>query len=226
MEQTATLTESTPISNGHTEKATGHADEVRILTIDEYREAAQCLALAFAKDEVARYFVDTKDMAGYPEKQKWDLHVEILEYLVAAHCYIRMPPGKDVGDWLTTLRSGIWRLHYKLSLEGRKRFFTEFLPLLHDTKQDILGERDSDSYYLVYLGSLPSAKGKGYAKKLVQHMTKQADAENRPMYLESSAGANVGYYQKLGFELKRKIYLSRGEKPVAMDVMVREPFYR
>jgi hypothetical protein len=43
------------------------------------------------------------------------------------------------------------------------------------------------------------------------------------MYLESSAGDNVVYYQKLGFELKRKIYLSRGEKPVAMDIMVREP---
>ena len=43
------------------------------------------------------------------------------------------------------------------------------------------------------------------------------------MYLESSAGDNVEYYQRLGFELKRKIYLSRGEKPVALDIMIREP---
>jgi GNAT superfamily N-acetyltransferase len=84
-----------------------------------------------------------------------------------------MPPGKDMDNWLTILRSGLWRLYYKLSVEGRKRFFSEFMPLLHDTKHDILGERDDHSYYLVYLGSRPSSRGKGYAKKLVQHMTKQ-----------------------------------------------------
>jgi ribosomal protein S18 acetylase RimI-like enzyme len=76
-------------------------------------------------------------------------------------------------DWWTILRSGMWRLYYKLSSEGRKRFYKEFLPLLHHTKEDILGARDSDSYYLVYLGSKPSARGKGYAKKLVEHMTAQ-----------------------------------------------------
>ncbi|KAI9859519.1 MAG: hypothetical protein M1813_006661 [Trichoglossum hirsutum] len=234
----ATVIEPMQNLNGHAEKAIDNPDEVHILTINEYREAAQCLALAFAEDEVARYFIDTKDMVDYSEEEKWNLHVDILEYLVAAHCYsglattigpnydavaLWMPPGKDMDNWLTILRSGLWRLYYKLSVEGRKRFFSEFMPLLHDTKHDILGERDDHSYYLVYLGSRPSSRGKGYAKKLVQHMTKQADAENRPTYLESSAGANVKYYQKLGFELKRKIYLSRGEKPVGMDIMVREP---
>lgn len=65
----------------------------------------------------------------------------------------------------------MWRLYYQLSAEGRHRFFTEFMPLLHDTKTDIMGSRDDDSYYLVYLGSKPSARGKGYARKLIEHMT-------------------------------------------------------
>ncbi|KAI9770526.1 MAG: hypothetical protein M1840_003116 [Geoglossum simile] len=235
---TSTVVESTPITNGHTGAVVGTADKARILTAKEYREASQCLALAFAEDEVSRYFIDTKDMAKCSEGEKWSLHVDILEYIVAAHCYgglvttigpnydavaLWMPPGKKMENWLTTLRSGIWRLYYKLSAEGRKRFFSEFIPLLHDTKLDVLGDRDANSYYLVYLGTRPESRRRGYAKKLVEHMARRADTEGLPMYLESSAGDNVIYYQRLGFELKRKIYLSRGEKPVAMDIMVREP---
>jgi hypothetical protein len=89
MEQktTTTVVESMPVMNGHVGKVAGNADKVRILTMNEYREAGQCLALAFAQDEVARYFIDTKDMVNCSEEEKWNLHVDILEYLVAAHCY-------------------------------------------------------------------------------------------------------------------------------------------
>ena len=48
-------------------------------------------------------------------------------------------------DYLTIFRSGMWRLNYQLSWEGQKRFFSEFLPLLHDTKAQVLGERDNNS---------------------------------------------------------------------------------
>jgi ribosomal protein S18 acetylase RimI-like enzyme len=87
-----------------------------------------------------------------------------------------MPPGKEMENWLTILRSGIWRLYYKLSAEGRKRFFSEFMPLLHDTKQDVLGDRDANSYYLVYLGTRPQSRRRGYAKKLVEHMARRVRA--------------------------------------------------
>jgi GNAT superfamily N-acetyltransferase len=181
-------------------------EEVRVLGIAEYEQAAQCLAEAFAVDEVARYFIDTDDMASYSEEYKWKMHCDILRYVTAAHCYkgivttigpnydavalwyvtpptqlldrqqdvykiCRMPPGKNMDDLWTILRSGMWRLWYKLSSEGKTRFYNEFLPLLHHTKHDVMGSRDDDSYYLVYIGSKPSARGKGYAKKLIEHMT-------------------------------------------------------
>jgi hypothetical protein len=60
---------------------------IRTITISEYKEAAQCLAEAFAVDEVARYFIDTEDMSTYSEEYKWKLHVDILQYATAAHCY-------------------------------------------------------------------------------------------------------------------------------------------
>ena len=83
-----------------------------------------------------------------------------------------MPPGANMDDWRTQLRSGMWRLHYKLSTEGKTRFFNEFLPLLHDTKLETLGLRDNDSWYLVYIGTKTGSRGKGYARKLIDHVTK------------------------------------------------------
>lgn len=126
-------------------------------------------------------------------------------------------------DLLTIFRSGLWRLNYQLSGEGKKRFFGEFFPLLHDTKAQVMRERDEDSYYLVYIGTRPSGRGKGYARKVVEYVTKTADAEGRASYLESSNPINRQIYGKLGFELKKNIYLQRADEQVELDIMVREP---
>ena len=37
----------------------------------------------------------------------------------------------------------------------------------------VLAEREAQSWYLVYLGTRPEARGKGYARKLVEHITTQ-----------------------------------------------------
>ena len=62
------------------------SDQVRVVSIDEYKEAALCLAEAFESDHCARYFIDTPDRAHWTQKQKWDLHLSIMEYAVYAHC--------------------------------------------------------------------------------------------------------------------------------------------
>ena len=85
----------------------------------------------------------------------------------------RMPPNKNMDDFCTMLWSGMFGLHWKLSKEGKKRFFDEFLPLLHDTKHHILSKDDDNSWYLVYIGTKPGSRGKGYAKSLIEYTTKQ-----------------------------------------------------
>ena len=58
-----------------------------------------------------------------------------------------------------------------MSAEGRRRYWEELMPLLHDVKRDVLGpRRDRDSYYLVYLGTKPSGRGRGYARLLIEQM--------------------------------------------------------
>lgn len=135
----------------------------------------------------------------------------------------RMPPGENMDDYLTVFRSGLWRLNYRLSAEGKRRFFNEFFPLLHDTMHSTLGERELETWYLVYLGTRPSKQGKGHARKLVEHVTKLADHEGRACYLESSNASNPAIYRKFGFEERRTIHLQRADKNISLDIMVREP---
>ncbi|KAK5660297.1 hypothetical protein OQA88_12837 [Cercophora sp. LCS_1] len=216
-------------------------ESVRNVSINECREAAMSLAHAFAADDYAKYLVDPGDAAdgvAMSPEGKWKLHVDLMTYSVASHCLSAMattigpdydsvalwiPPGMSLDGWWTLLRSGMWRLYFTLSAEGRKRLFEEIIPLLHDTKASVLGDRDADAWYLVYLGTKPNSQGRGYAKRLLEDTIQKADAENRPMYLESSSPANNVYYAKFGFEVKREISLKRGDNPVRLSVMVREP---
>jgi len=212
---------------------------VRTVAPHEYKQAAACLAEAFRLDNIVRYAVDTPDRMHLSEDERFEMHKAAMEYVTYAHCLqglvltvgdnfdcvaLWLPPGKNIDDWLTVLRSGMWRLSWKLSREGKVRFFDEFLPLLHHTKQEILGERDNKSWYLNYIGTKPAARGQGYARKLIEYVTKMADAEVLPCYLESSHDINIIIYGKLGFELRKHIYLQRAAgKELRMDVMVREP---
>ncbi len=85
-----------------------------------------------------------------------------------------MPPGQTMDDWLTGFRSGMWRLEYGrgFSPEGHTRYFREFQPLLHQTKHDVLGNVEDEAWYLVYIGTKPEARGKGYARALIESVTK------------------------------------------------------
>ena len=162
--------------------------EVRIVEPHEYKDAAACLASAFREDKVVRYAIDTPDRAHLTEDERFQMHTQSMEYVTYAHCLnglvltigedydcvaLWLPPGKNIDDWWTILRSGMWRLNWSLSQEGKERFFKEFLPLLGKSKAEVLGDRDQDSWYLNYIGTKATARGKGYAKKLVQYVTKQ-----------------------------------------------------
>lgn len=58
-------------------------DSVRVVGLPEHRDAALTLAHAFAADDYARYLVDPGLSAV---EDKWKLHVDIMDYAVAAHC--------------------------------------------------------------------------------------------------------------------------------------------
>lgn len=43
------------------------------------------------------------------------------------------------------------------------------------------------------------------------------------MYLESSSEDNNHFYEKFGFEVRRRIQMGCGQRKVELDIMVREP---
>lgn len=163
------------------------AANVRVIGMPECRAAALSLAHAFAADGLSLYLVTSDDTAGLSDEDKWRLHVDIMTYIVAAVCLqgtvstigpdyegvaLWMPPGKDLDGWWTALRSGLWRLHFQLSAECHRRYYAELLPLLEHTKLEVMAQRGApdDSYYLLYLGTKPGARCRGYARKLLEHM--------------------------------------------------------
>ena len=185
----ATLVHEKPSSTADkvTLTTTPNQDGVRVVAPHEYKEAAACLAEAFRMDPIVRYAIDTPDRMHLSEEERFEMHRSSLEYVTYAHCLqglvltvgdnfdcvaLWLPPGKNIDDWMTILRSGMWRLSWKLSREGRTRFFDEFLPLLSRSKQEVLGERDDNSWYLNYVGTRAGARGKGYARKLIEYVTR------------------------------------------------------
>ena len=173
--------------------ATTHDSAIRIVEPSKYKEAAASLAEAFREDHAVRYAIDTPDRAHWTEEERFNLHRQAFEYITYAHCLnglvttigesygcvaLWMPPGKNMDDWFTIFRSGMWRLKFQLSTEGNKRFFEEFLPLLHKTKEEVMADRDDASWYLVYIGTRPESRGKGYARKLIEHVTKKVSLED------------------------------------------------
>jgi len=182
----ATLVHEKRSSTGEKSGSCRGSPEIRLIAPHEYKAAASCLAEAFRHDSVVRYPIDTPDRMHLSEQERFELHQQAIEYVTYAHCLqglaltigdnydcvaLWLPPGKNIDDWLTIVRSGMWRLNFKLSREGKERFFDEFLPLLHHTKEEILGPRDNESWYLNYIGTKPEARGKGHARKLIEHVT-------------------------------------------------------
>lgn len=215
-------------------------DAVRVIGLSECREAAQSLARSFAADALSMYLLpEGKDEAGdlQAAEARWRLHVDIMTYVVAATVRkgtvtavgpdyegvaLWLGPGCNIDSWWTTLRSGLWRMCFQLSPEGRRRYFGEVIPQLHDTKLEVLGRRDADSFYLMYIGTKPSARRQGCARKLLDHMLAQADALQCPVYLESSSPANSVYYRKFGFVTHKDLTFVRAPEPVSVSIMVRE----
>ncbi|PFH58667.1 hypothetical protein XA68_13358 [Ophiocordyceps unilateralis] len=228
---------------------------VREVPMSERREASFSLAFAFASDPLSVYLL-AGDGSNLTAEQTWALHLRIMSCTFAAYrirgivttigpdydaIALWTPPGKFMDDWWATFRSGTWRLAYQLPVEARKRFFDELVPALHDTREKTMGERNNDTWYLGYIATKPSARGRGYASKLIRDVTQKAgltisvetpsppspppgaDAENRPIYLESTSGSNNGFYAKFGFETKSLIELKRGPVPIRLCCMVREP---
>lgn len=107
-----------------------------------------------------------------------------------------MAPGKHGFGPMTALRSGLAAAPLRMGLAATRRM----LALEHDL-HDVPGAVDPDAWYLLAIGVDPSAQGEGLSRRLMQLGFERADAENRPVRLETNNERNLALYEHLGFEL-------------------------
>ncbi|MEU0540917.1 GNAT family N-acetyltransferase [Nocardia sp. NPDC005978] len=65
-------------------------------------------------------------------------------------------------------------------------------------------------WYLAFIGTLPSARGRGFGQALLNSRLDRCDAEGAPAYLESSKPDNVPYYERFGFEKTGELDVTDG----------------
>jgi GNAT superfamily N-acetyltransferase len=65
-------------------------------------------------------------------------------------------------------------------------------------------------WYLAVIGADPAAKGQGHGAALLRSGLAKADAAGLPVYLESSAPANVPFYEHFGFTVREELQLPGG----------------
>lgn len=59
--------------------------------------------------------------------------------------------------------------------------------------------------YLWFIGTEPSAQGKGIGTALMKQIISESEKLNRPIYLETSTDKNIPWYQKFGFQIYREL---------------------
>lgn len=65
-------------------------------------------------------------------------------------------------------------------------------------------------WYLATIGTDPRQRGGGYGRALLNERLAVCDREGIPAYLESSKQANLGYYERFGFEVTGTITVPDG----------------
>ena len=76
-------------------------------------------------------------------------------------------------------------------------------------------------YYLSFIGTHPSARGKGYGSLLLKHITDRADAEQRWCLLEATSERSQALYARHGFETFEVYKVDKSCPPVFF--MKRQP---
>ena len=179
---------------------------LQIVHLPESRldEGAQALADAFIDDPLQSYtFPDAVDRQRLSPAHFGAL----LRYgLLAGHVLTAAEHGVGASVWLPpgtqgtpemAGQSGLSRLPELLGAEPARRFgaVIEFVEAMH---RRVMGD---PHWYVMVLGVSPAFQGQGYGRALLQPMLDQAARDGMPCYLETAQPGNVGFYQRLGFEM-------------------------
>ena len=106
--------------------------------------------------------------------------------------------GPDAWD-ITEERAaaaGFDRLPAELGSEATARFFSAIGAAAPNHRRDVR----PDHWWVMVLGVVPEAQGKGIARALLDPIMHRADAAGQQCYLETTNAANITFYERMGFQ--------------------------
>jgi GNAT superfamily N-acetyltransferase len=184
----------------------------------QYREVSIALAKAFADDPVMAYiFPKAEDrvsrIAGIMRMgiRNYGAYGRV-EYIgnISAAAVWQQPeaPKPTFFDQLVDAMEGIVKLRGSMIRAA--------------TVQQLLAKNrlQQPHWYLAILGTVPQWQGKSLGGRLLESQLRECDKYAIPAYLESSNMANVPFYQRHGFVVRKEIQLPEG--PI-MRTMLRNP---
>lgn len=196
------------------------------ITKKEVEEASLVLGKAFHNGLVMSHVIPDKD----ERKQKLPMVFEVSIRFALKYGGVYAPsenlegiaimlPHKkaDMTFW-RLLRSGAFRPLRKLGKEIDNRLGEILAPVIKDQKEIL----KRGYLYLQTIGVSPEFQGQGFGGKMLRAITKYADNEEIPIYLEATE-ENVKLYEKFGFQVLKEAKLSTID--LKMWEMVRETSY-
>lgn len=220
-------------------------NRVEVLGFADYKKVALTLYESFQNDLLSKYLTihleDNPDLKRRAEIALFEAYVysHMLKGLVVG---IRSENGEsfetvavwakpdsgNMEDAWTLLRSGYLKYAWLTGAEGRDRLFKGLFPLLHNTSHEVLGDAQTKTWSLIYLGSTPEARGKGNARAMFDYMFQNhIDNKGYLSYLESSSMTNIPIYEKFGYKLVKQVTLGdpadKSKDFAELEIMVRGP---
>jgi ribosomal protein S18 acetylase RimI-like enzyme len=124
-----------------------------------------------------------------------------------------LPPGRELGIG-AFVRSRFAPLRWVLRTPRRDLKRMMEVPRLIEPKRKAL--MPEPHWQLMVLGVHPDHHGEGMGSSLVESGIGRAAVGDAPLYVDTSAEANVGFYERFGFELVQTLILTDPTVPFWM----------
>ena len=223
--------------------------EIHPITSADISSAVECIQLAFADDPYHMWAFDTRpgkfnkerNFASLKAKCEWGMRnglffvakdtddkegvvLGVSMWMKPRNINQKQTWGEWIDDQILWLKQG-WNLIW---YQGRGGLNTKRYWIWKHEQAIAQSEiwTDPQGYYFCNMVTVrPGIQGKGIGRQLFEIVTKDmADKEGRKCYLESSKEKpNIAIYEKMGFQLARKMICEEGGDVCHLFCMVREP---
>jgi ribosomal protein S18 acetylase RimI-like enzyme len=174
------------------------------LGISDVRRIAALFARAFQDDPLMRYAIPDARQRRRLLPTLMGLNVrygcrygEVYHTPDYTGAAIWLPPGQTAYTLWRMLRAGMFVAPLRLPWPMLRRLATV------ESRAQALHERytPGSHWYLAQIGVEPALQRQGVASRLLRPMLARADAAGLPCYLETENPANIGIYQRYGFQV-------------------------